>query len=93
MKNILIINILFKNMGCGDSNLINVEESKRKSNSVIKDLTIENELALNNKKTENNLNSGILRLKQDNLPKKEEITFKTNNIESAQKNNTNDKNY
>ena len=54
MKNILIINILFKNMGCGDSNLIKVEESKRKSNSVIKDLTIENELALNNKKMENN---------------------------------------
>ena len=93
MKNILLLNILFKNMGCSDSNSIKVKESKRENNSVPKDLPIENELALNNKKTENNLNSGILRLKQDNLPKKEEITFKTNNIESAQKNNTNDKNY
>ena len=93
MKNILLLNILFKNMGCSDSNSIKVKESKRENNSVPKDLPIENELALNNKKTENNLNSDILRLKQDNLPKKEEITFKTNNIESAQKNNTNDKNY
>ena len=41
---------------------------------------------------ENKLNSDILRLKQDNLSKKEEIPFKTNNIESAQKNNTNEKN-
>ena len=92
MKNILIINILFKNMGCSDSNSIKVKESKRNNNSVPKDLPIENELALSNKKMENKLNSDILRLKQDNLPKKEEIPFKTNNIESAQKNNTNEKN-
>ena len=93
MKNILIINILFKNMGCGHSNSIQVEELKRKINSVPKDLILENELALNNKKIENKLNSDILRLKQDNFPQKEEITFKTNNIESAQKNNTSEKNY
>ena len=93
MKNILLINILYKNMGCSDSNSIKAEESKRKNNNVPKDLPIENELALNNKKIENKLNSDTLRLKQDNLPKKEEVTFKTNNIESAQKNNTIEKNY
>ena len=80
-------------MGCGHSNSIQVEELKRKINSVPKDLILENELALNNKKIENKLNSDILRLKQDNFPQKEEITFKTNNIESAQKNNTSEKNY
>ena len=80
-------------MGCADSNSLQVKEPKGKNNSVPKDLPIENELALNNKKTENKLDSDILRFKQDNLPKKEEITFKTNNIESAQKNNTIEKNY
>ena len=93
MKNILLKNFFFKNMGCSDSNSIKAEESKRKNNNVPKDLPIENELALNNKKIENKLNSDTLRLKQDNLPKKEEVTFKTNNIESAQKNNTIEKNY